>query len=136
MDDESQLVAAYGAGTYRPHELQAALEQTWSDLLGDPERQAEIAAMFGIKASQVESLTEPPLTFRVPPSGMSGGEIAVLVVTWGATEVLLGAVRDMAKETLKARLKELWKNIMVPALRKHLPGRESLGSEKDLDERD
>lgn len=128
--DKHQVVAAFGAGTLRCHELQSNLAETWTELINDSAARSEIATMLNLDPRDVTSMTKPPVKFVTPEAGAGAAEIATIVVTWIATDVLLASVKDLAKEAVKAKLKLVWDKVVAPALRKRLPEPDSLGPEK------
>lgn len=124
-DDE---IFRYEPGSAGLKELTPALAAGWRDILADPARRDEVAKLLGVPATELSKVTAPPIDIESHRGGFTGAEFIILIGTWVGSEVVLGAVKDLAKEELKRRLKQLWSGVLEPALRDHLKdGRLGLG---------
>lgn len=123
------VIAAFGPGEASARELDDALRETWAALLADPSQRGAIAASLGLHEADLARADTPPMRFEVPRAGLAGAEVAVVVVTWVASEVLLGAFKDLAKDAIKAKTRQLWKDYLAPALQRRLASRRALGRE-------
>jgi hypothetical protein len=122
-------IYAFGAGNALPRELQEALNECWQEAVANGEKRALIADILGVDGDKLDDKSEAPLRIEAASAGMAAPEIAVLV-TWIASEVLLPTAKDLAKEVLKAKLKQLWTRVLQPAIEaKLLPG--AIGREQN-----
>jgi hypothetical protein len=91
-------------------------------------RRDEAAKLLGVPAAELSKVSAPPIDIESLRGGFTGAEFVIVIGTWFGSEVVLGAVADLAKDELKRRLKQLWSGVLEPALRSHLKdGRLGLG---------
>lgn len=129
MGQPYRLVAEFESGRLRTHELNAELAATWSQLLQDGEVRGRIADILGTEISLDPASV--PVSFKVRKSGTGGADLALMIGAWIATDILLAAFKDLAKEELKRRIKQLWGEVLQPALRKRWPAqKDALGKDK------
>jgi hypothetical protein len=121
------VVASFGPGSASTMELEDALDATWLALRDDPSVRGALARALGIAEVTVAAMRSPPLRVETARSNMSSGEIAVLIVTWLASDVVCEAFKDMAQDAVKKNIRKLWDDYLLPALRARLPSRRSLG---------
>lgn len=135
MDDMAEInrevLAGLTGGTAKPEELQAQIEKTWAELTADGGKREQIAEVLGVKPQALQDAKHAPVRFDTRAAGIGGIEAATIVLAWVGTEILLGAVKDLAKEELKKRLRTLWDKVLLPALKKKV-SRDELGTEADL----
>jgi hypothetical protein len=134
MTDKSEEIAKYKAGTAKAEELEIDVAAVWKEMLSKPDMRAEAADALGISPGQLDQITSPPI--NISPSnvaGAAGSEIVIWIATWIGSEVMLGALKDLAKEELKKRVKKLWLNVLEPAVRSRLKDFYGLGSRLDPD---
>ena len=122
------VVAGYSNGSASLSELRMESSEIWNNILLNPAKAAQAAGILGIQVEELKKLHELPFDLQSGRAGIAGVDIAILVFTWIGTDVVLGAIRDMAKDELKKRLRQLWKEIFEPALKEKLD-RDALGPE-------
>jgi hypothetical protein len=111
----------YQAGDAKvKEELVPALAAGWQDILGDPKRLDKAAKALGVSAADLSKLAAPPVEIKADRAGFTGAEIVIAIALWVGGEVVLGAFKDLAKDELKRRLKQLWSDVLEPAVRGHL----------------
>lgn len=130
MNNEKLKLVAFDEGDSRVPELNLALAGTWQELIADPASSQRIAETLGIPVERLRNAGDQ-FTIETNKAGFSGAELVVVVGTWLATEVVLDVAKDLLKDALKAKLKQLWIDVIEPAMRKNLPKRDSLGTRKD-----
>jgi hypothetical protein len=129
MSSDDKEIARYQAGTAKVKELDVTA--AWKAILSDPQERAKAAAALEVSPEELTSAAEPPVILNHGRAGISGGEIIVLIAAWVGTEVVLGALKDLAKEELKRRIKNLWFAVLEPAVRDQLSDRQGLGKRID-----
>jgi hypothetical protein len=128
----------YEAGSAKIDELWPALVAGWQDIIGDAVQRDKAAKALGAPAAEVSKLAAPPVELKADRAGVVGGEIVIGIALWVGSEVVLGALRDLAKEELKKRMKQLWSDVLESALRDHLKDRRhglgsKINSKKEMD---
>jgi hypothetical protein len=130
IEQQRKPIAVYECGSMSLEELTGALDATWVDLLKNPDARAEIAAALELAPEEVARLAKPPITLEPDHANIDIATATMAVVAWIASDVLLAAVKDLAKEEVKRRLRALWA-VLEPKFRSRLPTRDSLGDRKD-----
>jgi hypothetical protein len=108
MNIESEPLEGRRAHGQAAHRVQAELAAYWAQMLADADELRRVADMLGLAPERVRELREPPLQVQPAQSNVGGADIGLIVVTWLATEVVLGAFKDLAKEEVKRRIKLVW----------------------------
>jgi len=122
-------ILAFEEGASRYTELNATLTQVWGGLLADPDALQRAATILGVPPAAL--LEKPaPLAFAPRKAGLTGAEIALVAGSWLVTEVLLGAAKDLLKDALKAKGRQLWDELLEPAMRRTFARRDALGARK------
>jgi hypothetical protein len=111
MTIESEPLEGRRAHGEAAHRLQAELEAYWADMLADAEERHQVAEILGLSPEQMEFLRGPPVQVQSAQANAGGAEIGLIVLTWLATEVVLGAFKDLAKEEVKRRVKLVWEYV-------------------------
>jgi hypothetical protein len=88
--------------------VQAELTSYWTDMLANESERQQVANLLGLPEATVAQFADPPLHLDSAQSNAAGADIGLIVMTWVATEVVLGAFKDLAREEVKRRLKLLW----------------------------
>jgi hypothetical protein len=125
-----EAIAAYRRGTAEPGRLQRELGAVWTEAKDDPVLRAEMAAILGVPPEALDGIGDPPMAVEAPRSGATGGEVVVIVLTWWATEVLLGAAKELMKDAVKTKVRALWDQVLLPRLSRRLPDRFAIGAEQ------
>ena len=119
------------AGTF---ELDRSLSESWTSLVKNPQERARMSAILlevepNLTQEFLDEFFEESAMFRVEQkaSGTSGVDIAIMVTAWVASEVVLGALKDMAKAKVKELFGRLWTEVVKPAFKDDLPQSDSLG---------
>jgi hypothetical protein len=71
----------------------------------------------------------PPLDLGAERSGLTGGEVVLILLGKALLDVLTGAAKDLAKDAVKTKARNLWDKLLLPALTEHLMDRRPLGDE-------
>ena len=108
MSKDDDRLAAHRMVLAPTSRMQTTLEDCWEEMLADPVEAEKAAAVLGIPASRLAELREPPVRVRSAQANAAPADIAMIVVAWLGTEVVLGVFKDMAKDEIKRRLTTLW----------------------------
>ena len=108
MNQSPDTVALYVDAGAKVNDLQNDLQTVWNELRNEPKAAADIASILQVDAADLQRLDKVPVLVSSPHSGLAAGEIAVLVATWIATDVVLKALSDLGKEVVKSALLKLW----------------------------
>ncbi|AET92195.1 hypothetical protein BYI23_C000490 [Burkholderia sp. YI23] len=121
--------AVYVGGRSSLDEVNVAVREAWAELLADKDKRADIARTLGIPP---DDLTETNASIRAEPtkSGLSGGEIATALALWYVTEVVVGTAKDLMKDALKQKVREVWKSHVLPLVREKLTRHNAIGEEE------
>jgi hypothetical protein len=130
-----ERVAAYDSGTAPTQDLIDMLPLAWSAILADPVRREQVADALGVSAEAVITLSNPPVQIEQRRAFIDIGSVAVEVVTWVTTDILLAAFADMAKDEVRRRCKQVWE-IVEPELRGLFDRRDALGLRSRDDDMD
>ncbi len=126
-DKEEIEVVGHASGSGTISELTAALTSVWTEILQNPKLRLQAAGILGVGEVEVEAQQAPPLYLQPGQQGTGAVDIAIMVVTYIGTDVLLGSLTDLAREEVKRRMKQLWAELLEPAIRGRLPERDALG---------
>jgi hypothetical protein len=127
--DPKEEIARYQAGTARLKELDVA--SAWTAIMSDPQQRAKAAAALDVRPDELNPQSKLPVVLEHGPAGAAVGEIIVFITTWVATDIVLGAFKDMAKEEVKKRIKKLWLEVVEPVVRNQLSDWQGLGKKID-----
>jgi hypothetical protein len=120
MSPDKEIVR-HEVGTAKISELKSALHAVWKDeILARPAELKKAARALGVEPADLKKLSKPPVALDSGRAGMTGGEVLVVMAVWAGSEIVLGAFKDLAKEELKRRLKQLWSDALEPAVRSQL----------------
>ena len=125
-------IIGYGTGSATLQDVRKAVTACWNDIKADPARLQAAAAALGISVAQLRDNPRSPVQLQTRQSGTGTVEIAIVVVSYIGTDIVWGAVRDLAKDEIKRRIKQLWSTVLEPAVRRHLRERDALGPTKEL----
>ena len=128
----NERIVGLQAGTAGRNDLQNAIETAWHELLSDADDSRRVADILGISRDQLAPVHKAPFNVESAGSGFGALEVAYVVGIWIGSEIVLGALRDLAKEELKRRLRELWDKVLSKRMRNVLD-KEQVGSDVDLD---
>lgn len=108
MSIESEPFEGRKAHTVAVHRIDAELQAYWAAMLADGEERRRVANILGIPDALMPGVPEPPVQVRASQANSGSAAIGMYVLTWLASEVLLASFKDLAKEEVKRRLKQLW----------------------------
>ncbi|WP_315772312.1 MULTISPECIES: hypothetical protein [unclassified Bradyrhizobium] len=122
--NQDEEVVRHAPGIAKVSELKAALSDAWkNEILAKPTELKKAAEVLGVDPNELKSLISPPLAIQSERAGMTGGEVLIVMAIWAGNEIVLGAFKDLAKEQLKNRLKQLWSVVLEPLVRDLLEDR-------------
>jgi hypothetical protein len=133
MATEVTQIAKLSGGTAGTVEFAAALQSSWEEVLADSERSHAAAAILGIPVTELKQIRQPPFEVESDSCGMLGADLLIIAGTWVATEILVGAIKNIAQEEVERLLRRLWREVLAPATQRLL-GAEKFGSEADSDD--
>lgn len=125
-------LVGYGTGAATLKEVEKAIQASWKAVQTDAALRAKVAHALELPENAVAQLPEPPLRLQPVQAGAGMVDIAVMIVTYIGTDIVWAAFRDLAKEELKRRLKQVW-NLLEPEVTAELRDRNALGPRKDIE---
>lgn len=125
-DRGGERIAVHEIGSLSERELNMAIQETWSDVLSDATARADIARQLEVPPDLVARLDKAPLLVEPDRSNIDVSTATVAIVVWIASDILADALKDLAKEEFKRRLRALW-DWLEPRLRRRLETRDGLG---------
>ncbi len=122
-----EVIASVRHGELRGYQLQEELDRLWADLRDDPALLDSAARQLQLDPARLRDVEKTPFVFSTPAAGFSGADLLLLVGAWFLKDVLAGLAKDIAKERIRA----LWNNVVLPALRQRTPNPADLGEFRD-----
>ena len=117
-DGEREVAVVYrgGAASLTPEMLDCEIRRVWSELTGSEEGRARIGRVLGVDPADLRlDAAAVPLVAQLGTSGMHGVELAV-AVQWAAVNIGLPVLVGLTKDAAKARLEQLWRRVIKPAI--------------------
>jgi hypothetical protein len=119
LDDTQKLaqdrLVMHARGTLLAPDLQAALERAWAEAAASDEGKSDIAAALGVTPDDIRP-GPPPIAVDTPTSGLVPADM-VMAIHWAALNVVVPVLIGLAKDEVKARMLELWRNVLLPRIR-------------------
>jgi hypothetical protein len=131
-DLNADAIAGLGGGTASLLDVQREIDAAWRRVTADPATRSEIADILGVDAEKVTPSSDPPVKADSAGAGAGGLDIAIVVLVWFGSEILLGAVKDIVKDEVKKRVRQLWERVILPAIKENL-SRDELGTQSTLE---
>jgi hypothetical protein len=117
-DPEKEVVIVYSGGqqALTPKEVDLEIRRVWSELMSSEHGRGQIGHVLGVDpASLNQDATAVPFIVEDDTSGFSGVELAV-AVHWGAANIGVPILIGLTKDEIKARLVQLWRQVIKPAI--------------------
>ncbi len=108
MTIESEDLLARRAQAESTTRIQDEIASFWSAMLTDEKERERVAGILQIPPAKVGDLVEAPIRVRSAQANIGSSDVGLIVASWIASEVLLGAFKDIAKDEVKRHLKALW----------------------------
>jgi hypothetical protein len=123
MSQDEEIVR-HEAGTAKLEELNTAIRAAWwEEIVAQPDELKKAADALGVRSADLKKLAEPPVAAHLGRAGLTGGDILIVTTIWIGNEIVLGSLKDLAKEELKRRFKKLWSDVLERAVRNQLKDR-------------
>jgi hypothetical protein len=102
----SEPIAREAAGTADETQLNLLIAEAWRAALNEAGDKAEIAALLGVPASELDP-RQPPFRASIGGAGLTGAEVLIAL----GTGFLLGVAKEIggaAGKSASKKLRELW----------------------------
>ena len=133
MAADPEIVVAYGGSqtALTPHELELSIIRAWSEIMNSEQGREQIGRALGVDpASLVRDVGPIPFIVKDDTSGILGVELEV-AVQWAAVNILVPVLIGLAKDEVKARLVQLWRQVIKPAIDRN-EGDDRFGDERSV----
>lgn len=130
MNATSGTVAVYTEASAESHELQEALEAVWREQLSNPASAAGIADILRTSPDKLP-VDRAPVRIEPTESGLTAPEIAILISSWVATDIVLKALTDLGKDAVKNAIRKVWNKYLEPAVMIRMRKRDALGQRRE-----
>jgi hypothetical protein len=117
-DPDTDVVIAYGggAGTLSPKALEAEIRRVWSEKISSEQGRAEIARALGVEPDKVKQVADSvPFASQDDTAGFAGVDL-VIAAHWAAINIVVPVLIGLAKDEVKARVVQLWRQVMKPGI--------------------
>jgi hypothetical protein len=118
MDAETEVVISYRGGrtALTPQALDLEIRHVWSDMMSSEQGRDQIGHALGIDPARLrQDAARVRFIVEDDTSGPSGVELAV-AVHWAAVNIGVPVLIGLTKDEVKARLVQLWRQVIKPAI--------------------
>ena len=115
---EKEVIIAYsgGAQTLTPKALDLEIRRVWSQLMSSEKGRGQIGHVLGVDSKNLNhDAAASPFVVEDDTAGFTGVELAI-AVHWAAVNIGIPVLVGFAKDEVKARLAQLWRQVIKPAI--------------------
>lgn len=99
-----------------PQALDLEIRRVWYEIMSSEQGRGQIGHALGIDPATLPQDAGPvPFTVEDDTAGFLGVELAV-AVHWAAVNVVVPVLIGLTKDEIKARLVQLWRQVIKPAI--------------------
>lgn len=116
---KGESLAEHQRGNLTPAQLDTQITEIWAGALASEAGRRQVAAALGVKPEDLrpEALKKGDRPVSViSPSGLLDPTL-LIVGQWVLTTVVVPILVDLTKDEAKKRLTQLWKQVLLPAIR-------------------
>jgi len=117
MSEPTIELAEHTRGSLTPEQLNQRIAEIWHEKIGSEAGRGEISEALELRPDDLRN-APAPISVETAGSGFAPTVLIILGSHLLLSEIVIPAAKDALKDVVKERLVRLWKQVLLPAIRR------------------